>query len=70
MAPFDLNETVCFDQNGLLWYKMTMFWLRQKKKKMGCQTIIVYHLQPFVLEMVLEWLLSRVFNALSLHQTG
>jgi hypothetical protein len=55
MTPFHLNETVCFDQNGLFWYKTMLFRPTQKK---GCQTACrvatVYHLQHFVPEKLLR----------------
>jgi len=32
MTSFHLNETVCFDQNGLFWYKTMLFRPTQKKR--------------------------------------
>jgi len=57
MASFHLNETVCFDQNNLFWYKTICFGTKQhrfdqhqkqEECPMTCHLATVHHLQPFV----------------------
>jgi len=70
MTSFHLNETVCFDQNGLFWYKTMLFRPTQKKK--GARRLIVWPL--FIIfnilysKSCLDDYFSNAFNTLSLHQ--
>ena len=70
MTPFHLNETVCFDQNMLFWYKTMSFQPTQKKEVL--RRLVVWPL--FIIFNIVyskscsnDYFLNA-FNTLSLHQ--